>query len=109
MLNRWTEDNPNPNASWPRLERSATKSQESSDFWVRDTKYVRMKNMTLGYNFNTTLLSKIGLASARVYIGADNLFTITPEGLLDPEFPSGGRVTYYPQTKTFFAGLNLKL
>jgi hypothetical protein len=65
--------------------------------------------MTLGYNFNTTLLSKIGLASALVYIGADNLFTITPEGLLDPEFPSGGRVTYYPQTKTFFAGLNLKL
>ncbi|RAV98037.1 SusC/RagA family TonB-linked outer membrane protein [Pseudochryseolinea flava] len=109
MLKRWTEENPDPNASWPRLERSATKSQESSDFWVRDTRYVRMKNLTLGYNFSPGLLSKIGLATARVYVGADNLFTISPEGLLDPEFPSGGRVTYYPQTKTFFAGLNLKL
>jgi TonB-linked SusC/RagA family outer membrane protein len=109
MLNRWTENNPDPNASWPRLERSATKSQESSDFWVRDTKYVRMKNLTLGYNFPTSVASKIGLRSARIYIGADNLFTLTPEDLLDPEFPSGGRVTYYPQTKTFFAGLNLKL
>jgi TonB-linked SusC/RagA family outer membrane protein len=108
MLGRWTEADPDPNASWPRLERSATKSQEPSDFWVRDTKYVRMKNMTLGYNFNPDLILKLGLSSARIYVGADNLFTITPEDLLDPEFPSGGRVTYYPQTKTFFAGLNFK-
>lgn len=109
MLNRWTESNPDPNASWPRLERSATKSQEPSDFWVRDTKYVRMKNITLGYNFNQTLTSGVGVRSVRIYIGADNLFTITPDDLLDPEFPSGGRVTYYPQTKTFFAGLNFKI
>lgn len=109
MMARWTEANPNPNASWPRLERSATKSQEPSDFWVRDTKYVRMKNMTLGYNLRPGVLSKLGLSTARIYVGADNLFTITPEDLLDPEFPSGGRVTYYPQTKTFFAGLNLTL
>lgn len=109
MLARWTMDNPNPKASWPRLERSSTRSQESSDFWLRDTKYVRMKNVTLGYNFPMEMLSRIGLRSARVYIGADNLFTITGEDLLDPEFPSGGRVTYYPQTKTFFAGLNFKL
>lgn len=109
MLGRWTESNPDPNASWPRLERSATKSQEPSDFWVRDTKYVRMKNITLGYNFSTELLSKIGFSSARLYVGGDNLFTISPEDLLDPEFPSGGRVTYYPQTRTFFAGLNFRL
>lgn len=109
MLARWTESNPNPNASWPRLERSATKSQEPSDYWVRDTRYVRMKNMTLGYNLRSGVLSKLGLSTARIYVGADNLFTITPEDLLDPEFPSGGRVTYYPQTKTFFAGLNFTL
>jgi hypothetical protein len=109
MLGRWTQDNPNPRATWPRLERGSTRSQESSDFWLRDTKYVRMKNVTLGYNLPGPVLSKIGLQSARIYIGADNLFTITGEDLLDPEFPSGGRVTYYPQTKTFFAGLNFKL
>lgn len=109
MLARWTADHPNPNASWPRLERNSTRSQEPSDFWLRDTKYVRMKNVTLGYNFESQLLSKIGLQSGRFYIGADNLFTISGEDLLDPEFPSGGRVTYYPQTKTFFAGLNFKL
>ena len=109
MLDRWTVENPDPNANWPRLERSATKSQESSDFWVRDTRYVRMKNVTLGYNFSSKQLSGIGFGSARIFIGADNLFTISPEDLLDPEFPSGGRVTYYPQTQTFFAGLNFKL
>jgi TonB-linked SusC/RagA family outer membrane protein len=109
MLERWTESNPNPNASWPRLERSATKSQEPSDFWVRDTKYVRMKNITLGYNLKPAVLTKIGLSTARIYIGGDNLFTMAAEDLLDPEFPSGGRVTYYPQTKTFFAGLNITL
>ncbi len=109
MLGRWTEANQDPNASWPRLERSSTRSQESSDFWLRDTKYIRMKNLTLGYNFQSQLLSGIGLQSARLYVGADNLFTITGEDLLDPEFPSGGRVTYYPQTRTFFAGLNFKL
>lgn len=109
MLGRWTLENPDPKASWPRLVRGGGRSQEASDFWVRDTKYVRMKNVTLGYNIPSNQLSRIGFGSARIFLGADNLFTLTPEDLLDPEFPSGGRAVYYPQTRTFFAGLNFKL
>ena len=78
-----------------------------STFWLRDGSYIRMQNITLGYNFkNTKVFNKL-----RVYVVATNLFTITNYGGADPEVSTDGTQRYieqgyYPKTRGFVFGIN---
>ena len=55
-LKRWTVDNPDPNAAYPRIyprtSAHSTFNNKFSDFWLFDSDYFRIKNITFGYNFN---------------------------------------------------------
>jgi TonB-dependent starch-binding outer membrane protein SusC len=58
--------------------------QESSRF-IDDASYIRLKNITLGYNLPKSLISRASLESVRLYVSATNLLTFTDYGLNDPE------------------------
>ncbi len=48
-----------------------------SDYWLEDGSYLRLNNLVLGYTIPKTSLSKIGISKLRVYLAADNIWTIT--------------------------------
>lgn len=75
-----------------------------SDFWIEDTSYLRLKNVTIGYTFPEVK----GINRLRVYAAGENLFTLTDYSGLDPEVGNrgldGGQ---YPVATTFSIGLNV--
>ncbi len=77
-----------------------------SDFWIEDTSYLRLKNVTLGYTFSN--LKKI--SNLRIYLTGENLFTLTNYSGLDPEISIDNRGLdggQYPIATTYSIGLNL--
>ena len=106
-LDRWTADNPNPNATYPRFTANYSYNQRFSTFWLEDASYLRLKNLQVGYTFNKSLLQKINVDKFRVYFSGDNLLILSDFFYAyDPESPvtSGG---YYPQVKTVVLGFNI--
>lgn len=79
-----------------------------STYFLRDASYLRLKNLQVGYNFSSSLISKIGLQSLRIYFSGENLFTITDYPHMDPERSGDGRHAVYPQLKTLSIGLDVK-
>jgi TonB-linked SusC/RagA family outer membrane protein len=110
FLDRWSPDNPNPNASMPRITADNNYNNTfDNDFWIRDGKYVRLKNIQLGYNFNESIANKISMSSIRVFITGTNVFTISNlESGLDPELFNGWSSANYPTLSTYSMGVNLK-
>ena len=108
--NRWTPQNPNGTV------RKAIFSDDVpflfSNRFVEDGTYVRLKNATLGYNFD---LKQYGLRSVRVYVSATNLVTWTHYMGYDPEVNAYGQnpalrgvdLGNYPTTRQFSAGVNV--
>ena len=110
MDGRFDPNNPVRYPDYPRLEvltNSGSANTETSDFWVIDSGYLRVKNIQLGYNFPNALTDVIGVDSLRIYLGAENLhsFNSYRKGW-DPEIIGGG--AYYPILTTYTFGLNLK-
>lgn len=85
-----------------------------SDYYVEDGSYLRLKNIQLGYTFKNTVLQKLKMNNLRVFVGAQNLFTLTGYSGLDPEMGSSDpKLTgidqgFYPQARTFIIGVNAK-
>ncbi|MEQ9169204.1 MAG: SusC/RagA family TonB-linked outer membrane protein [Fulvivirga sp.] len=116
MLGRWR--NPGDNTSIPRAVAGAQgiyNTQRSSRF-LEDGSYVRLKNITLGYNLPRTVLDKVGVRSFRVYVTGQNLLTFTDYSGFDPEVSSslddrqiGVDNGAIPQLKSYIFGLNIGL
>ena len=109
-LNRWTPTNTNTNV--PKA--SATRSQRASSRFIFDGSYLRLKNISLGYNVPKTMLNKFKIQSVRFYVSAQNLFTATHYRGYDPEvnyrssnLNAGIDYASYPNAKSVTAGLNV--
>jgi TonB-linked SusC/RagA family outer membrane protein len=111
QTNFWTPDN--RNADYPRLSSNTgangNNNYVSSDFWLIDGKYIRLKDIQFGYDFKYKLLKNVKwLSRAKVGVSGQNIFTIskaTKYGM-DPELSS----TYnygYPVERTLAFTLNL--
>ncbi len=109
MEERWTPENPNANI--PRLTTDPKSSwTNQSDRFLVDRSFLKLKNITLSYNFPQQWLQKIDLKAASVYVQAENLFTWTKEQGMDPEQTFNGTTYYrYPAMKTISFGINLNL
>lgn len=107
--NRWTEDNPDPNAVFPRLFFSGNNNYQPSDWWMRSAAYLRVKNIQLGFTPSSLVNSSKAIKELRIYVAADNLFTVDKfwPGW-DPEIAANSNGAYYPQVKNINVGLNLK-
>jgi hypothetical protein len=81
-----------------------------SDYWVTNVRYIRLRNLELGYTLPQNLMSKIGISSARVYANASNLFSLdnTKDFGVDPEISSANGLVY-PQQRLFNFGFVLGL
>jgi hypothetical protein len=108
VLDRWTPEN--PDATYPRLEAATNKNNYLyNSFWVRDSRYVRIKNLQIGYTMPESVAQRIKLNRIRLYVGATNLFTITDvDPGIDPETYEG-RFQAYPPTRTYTFGLQIGL
>ena len=104
-LDRWTPNN--PGASYPRMYYQADHNIVFSDYWLEDASYIRLKNIQLGYTLPKHIVDKVKIDRLKIYVSADNLFTLTNYfGGFDPEVreTSGDA---YPQLKTFALGVQL--
>lgn len=78
----------------------------SSDWWVINGEYLRLKQAQLGWNMPSSWLHKTPLRSLKLYLAGTNLLTFSHFKYLDPESPSISQ-GLYPQTRTFSFGLNM--
>lgn len=113
-LDRWTPENPNARFPKTRMGSGAARSginDQFSSFWLEDASYFRLKHIELGYNISRSLMDWLNMRGARIFVSAENLFTITNYLGYDPEIPTGtnnrlveGR---YPLAKVVNLGINL--
>ncbi len=105
--NRWTLDNPNPNAPYARLSLNKVENnQQPSTFWQRNMSFLRLKNAELGYTIPKSLTRKWGLSTIRFYVQGVNLLTFSDFKLWDPEVEANfGNV--YPTVRTVTLGVNV--
>ncbi len=125
VLDRWTPTN--PSTTQPRaIINDPNQNTRVSNRYVEDGSYFRLKNISIGYNMPTTMLSNISkgtISKLRVYVSAQNLFTITNYSGYDPEIgPSLGIASItgsqnseigvdrgqYPQSKSLLLGFQIK-
>lgn len=110
---RWT--GPGTSNRIPRLTFNPHPNRNYiSDLYIENADYVKIQNITLGYDF-AKLLSGHQFSQIRLYMTAQNFFTITGYSGLDPEvgygqtsWASGVDIGFYPSAKTFIVGLNVK-
>jgi len=105
----------------PRLTSGSNSNwQEISDIYIEDGDFVKIQNVTLGYDFKK-LLPKMPFAQARLYVTGQNLYTFTKYSGQDPEvgysptvdnkeqsWASGIDLGFYPSPRTFLIGFNIK-
>lgn len=109
----WTEANPDKWAAYPRIETMNMNhvNAQTSDFWVRNASYLRCKNIQLGYTLPQQLLKGIGIENVRFFFSGQNLFTWSSfyKGW-DPEneIGTGDAPSYYPITRIYSFGMNVK-
>jgi TonB-linked SusC/RagA family outer membrane protein len=106
-LNRWT--GPGTSNKMPRaVYNDPNKNTRPSDRYIEDGSYLRLKNLTFGYTLPKSLVNKARIANARVYVSAQNVYTLTKYKGFDPEVGTNGiDNNVYPVTRTISFGVNL--
>lgn len=106
----------NPNTTIVSLRNDNTNENDRmSNLYLEDGSFIRCKTIALGYTFPAKLLAKIKIHSLRVYVNVANAFIITKYTGMDPEIgswnplQSGYDNGYYPQSRVYTIGLNVKL
>lgn len=117
VLQAWTPTNTNTDV--PRaVSGDPNQNSRTSDRFLEDGSYLRLKNFSIGYTIPAAGLSKVTnnvMSKARIYVSSQNLLTFTKYTGYDPEIASrgGGLLTngidygQYPQARTLMVGINL--
>ncbi|MCY7351707.1 MAG: TonB-dependent receptor [Cytophagaceae bacterium] len=109
----WTPQN--TGATVPIFEAASNFStnSEANSYYVEDGSYLRLQNISIGYNLPATLLERVGLQRVRVFGSTNNLFTVTKYQGLDPSVGGAADTTFgidvgnYPITRSFLFGLSV--
>ena len=125
ILNRWRK--PGDVAALPRAGQNVTAAGNlrTSDFFIEDGSFLRVRNLTFGYtipNENLRSLTNSILSNVRVYVSAENVLTFTKYKGYDPEVSTlnseGGEAFVFrrgmdnfqlPQPRIFMAGVQIGL
>jgi TonB-linked SusC/RagA family outer membrane protein len=106
----------NPNTTILSLRNDDTnQNNRFSSLYLEDGSFIRCKTIALGYNFPKSVLQKVHMNSLRIYVNIMNAFIITKYTGMDPEIgswnplQSGYDSGYYPQSRVYTIGLNVKL
>jgi TonB-linked SusC/RagA family outer membrane protein len=111
--NRWTVDNPDPNAIYPRfyLHGGGTNEPYSyiSTFWAWDASYLKIRSAQIGYTMPESVTNLLKVDKMRIYVAGRNLLTFDNffEGW-DPELDvQSGEGVHYPMSRTYILGINV--
>lgn len=125
---RWTEENQDVNAYWPRLRSYLSSTgrgtlRAPNDKYLQNARYIRLKNITVDYTLPKHIVSKMHLESVRLYVTGENLYFWSPlkkhAKNFDPEQITAGDSDYaartgtdgegygYPQTRSVSFGVNV--
>jgi TonB-linked SusC/RagA family outer membrane protein len=110
-LERWTPTNPTNTIQRAFEDPAAVNTSR----YVEDASFLRLKNLTLGYNLPKSIASKIKSSQVKIYVSAQNLFTWTKYTGFDPEVSRNEQSTLaqgidysvYPSSKSYLAGLSI--
>lgn len=111
-LDRWTEEDPDPNVMYPRLSYGSSaigqgNNTQASTWWLRDIDFLRLKTAELGYTLPVHVAQVLKMKNARIYMRGVNLLTFSKFDTWDPElFTSNG--ARYPNSTIYSLGLNLQ-
>ena len=106
ITDRWTEENPRQNAFYPRLSiGNINMNYEESTWWLKDTDYLRLKNIELSYRLPDHWMKRIHLDNARIFIQGVNLLTFSSFKIWDVEL-GDGRGARYPNIASVSLGVN---
>jgi len=118
FTDRWHREDPyDPNSRWiagtyPAIRKDNTThvNYQSNDFWITNVRYIRLKNLELGYNFPKAWLKRWGINGFRIYANGTNLFSLdnVKKYEIDPEISSTNGLVY-PQQRLYNFGFNLSL
>lgn len=114
VLKSWSPENTGSNI--PRWDGDVTVGQSAVDRFLTSSDYISLNNVTLGYSFPRSLLSRFSIGSLRIYVAGENLAVATARKGLDPRFSlgtgsfvygSGASSNYYSAMRTVTAGLTI--
>lgn len=113
--NRWTPTNPSNTYAKANYNDDVLGNNVPSSAWVQNGSFVKLKNLTVGYTFGSSLAKRITASKLRAYVSTQNLFTITKYKGLDPEIGiQGGNATQngidngtYPSSRFVTVGINV--
>ena len=97
----------NPDGNFPRVSLKDQTNYQTNSYWLEDASYVRLKNISLGYNLPKSLLEKVGIEKAKVFVAGENLLTFSGLDGLDAESPSDTRGAFYSNVKKISLGLKV--
>ena len=114
MLKEWATDAWTPenhNSRLPILH-TATGAPEMHDYkntqWLYDASYLRCKQLQLSYSLPKRWISKLGMSQCQIFVNGENLFTISPLKMFDPEIDlSSTNLMQYPSLRTINFGFNI--
>lgn len=104
-IDYWTIDN--PTNEYPRPNLNQEHPQFDTTLRYKDGGYVKLRNVTLGYNFPSSIASRLGMSSLRVYVTAQNPKVWSNYKAYDPEDAGSISSGELPSNKLFLGGLNI--
>ena len=108
VLSRWTA--PGTSNVMPRVTlNDPNGNNRVSDRFVEDASYLRVKNVRLSYILPSKWADQLKLKKTQFYVSAQNLFTFTKYTGFDPEVGGAVDIGFYPQARTFIAGITIDL
>jgi hypothetical protein len=112
-IGRWT--GPNSTNENPRLTTSLTRNNVFSDYYVEDGSFLRLRNLQIGYTLKGQQLQKLKMNGLRIYLSANNLYTLTKYMGYDPDLGSVGGALgagidngFYPQARSIMMGFSIR-
>ena len=107
--NYWSEDNPNPNAKYPRLSYGGNANNyQASSYWLRDMSYLRLKTLEIGYTLPSNATRALHIENMRFFLIGSNLLTFSDFDLWDPEMGSSNG-QQYPLSRSVTVGLTIRM
>ncbi len=114
VMDRYTPSN--PTGTVPRYNQFTNNNLRNSDRFIESGSYLRIQNISLGYNLPSAWVKKVKMASARVYVTAQNVYTFTKYTGYDPEIGAFNQSVlsqnvdngHYPNPRTFNIGANIE-
>ncbi|MCC9167912.1 SusC/RagA family TonB-linked outer membrane protein [Pontibacter harenae] len=105
---RWTVDNPRQDVFYPRLsDGSPNNNYATSTWWLKNGRYLRLKNVQLSYGLPKAFAQRLKLDNASIFLAGFNVFTWSPFKFWDVEL-GDGRGTGYPNIASYTLGVDLK-